>query len=100
MYFKRYLSGLLNQALRVMPVVVLTGPRQAGKSTLLKNDDVLKTWRYVTLDDVTVLAALKRDPMGVLGEGPVVVDEAQRAPELFAVIKRMVDLDRRPGRLF
>lgn len=98
MYFKRYLSGLLNQALRVMPVVVLTGPRQAGKSTLLKNDDVLKTWRYVTLDDVTVLAALKRDPMGVLGEGPVVVDEAQRAPELFAVIKRMVDLDRRPGR--
>lgn len=81
-----------------MPVVVLGGPRQSGKSTLLKHDENLKNWRYVTLDDATVLAALKRDPEGMLGDGPVIVDEAQRAPELFPVIKRKVDADRRPGR--
>jgi predicted AAA+ superfamily ATPase len=81
-----------------MPVVTVTGPRQSGKSTLLKHDGVLKSWRYVTLDDATLLAAMKRDPLGVLGDGPVVVDEAQRAPELFSAIKRLVDLDRRPGR--
>lgn len=88
---------MLDQALCVMPVVVLSGPRQSGKSTLLQHDDVVKSWRYVTLDDPTVLAALKRDPEGALGAGPVVVDEAQRAPELFLVIKRMVDRDRKPG---
>jgi len=95
MYLKRHISALLEKSLATMPVVAITGPRQAGKGTLLKHE--LKQWRYLTLDDTTVWAALKRDPEGVLGDGPVVVDEAQRVPELFPVIKRMVDANRRPG---
>lgn len=98
MYLDRHLSDLVNQALRVMPVVAITGLRQSGKSTLLKHDEVLAGWRYLTLDDASVLAAIKRDPEGTLGEGSVIVDEAQRAPELFPVIKRLVDAARRPGR--
>ncbi len=97
MYIARRISSLLDKALRIMPVVAITGARQTGKSTLLQHEPLLKKWRYLTLDDSTVLAALKRDPMGVLGDAPVVVDEAQRAPELFPVIKQMVDTHRTPG---
>ena len=55
--------------------------------------------RYVTLDTAAVLAAAKADPEGFLGgfDGPVVIDEVQRAPQLLLAIKAIVDTDRRPG---
>ena len=91
----------LQQSLRDTPVVFVQGPRQAGKTTLVKS---LKAAghdaHYLTLDDATVLAAAHQDPHGFIDGlgGPAIIDEVQRAPALFLAIKASVDRDRRPGR--
>jgi len=82
-------------------VVLLTGARQTGKSTLVHHiADSLYPARYLTLDDATTLAAARHDPTGFLAglDGPVIIDEVQRAPELFLAIKSSVDRHRQPGR--
>lgn len=63
-----------------MLVVVVSVPRQSGKSTLLQNDRAVEEWRYYTLDDPVVLNRARREP-GLLLEGdePLTIDEAQRA---------------------
>ncbi len=99
----RNLAAPLQQALSDTPVVLLNGARQTGKSTLvqsLPDGHPAAATRYFTLDDATVLAAISRDPAGFLAglDGPVVLDEVQRAPELFLAIKASVDRDRSPGR--
>lgn len=95
----RELSARLEKALSALPVVVLTGLRQAGKTTLLTHGSDLGERRFVTLDDFAVLAAARRDPEGlVAGDDPLTIDEVQRCPELLIAIKRAVDRDRRPGR--
>lgn len=83
--------------MRQLPVVVLSGLRQSGKSTFLKNEkDLLGSHKYRPLDDFAMLAAARANPESLL-EGPTIIDKAQRAPELLAVIKKLVDEDRRPG---
>jgi hypothetical protein len=79
-------------------VVLLNGPRQCGKTTLV--DQLIGGHRsYLTLDDDTVLASARSDPAGFLrGLDRASIDEVQRAPELLRAIKRTVDQDRRPGR--
>jgi len=99
--FRRNIEPLLLAALADTPVVLLNGARQTGKSTLAQH--LIETgWpaRYVTLDDVTVQAAARGDPQGFLSayEGPVIIDEIQRANELFLPIKLAVDRNRKPGR--
>jgi predicted AAA+ superfamily ATPase len=88
------------EALQDFPVVLLLGPRQVGKSTLVQ-DLARKAWpaRYLTLDDRAVLDAALLDPDGFLGEigCPVILDEVQRAPDLMRAIKLIVDRERRPG---
>ena len=80
---------------------MLVGPRQAGKSTLVKE---LATnehpARYVSLDDLRTLDAVREDPVSFIEEGdePLVIDEIQRVPELLLPIKAAIDSDRRPGR--
>lgn len=99
--FTRNLTNPLLEALADTPVVLLHGPRQAGKSTLAKQLAAgPHPAEYVTLDDAAVLAAARADPSGfVRGFGsPVILDEVQRVPELFLAIKARVDRDRRPGR--
>lgn len=79
-------------------VVLVVGPRQAGKTTLARSfaDD---NRPYLSLDDVGTLAAARRDPVGfVRGLDAAVIDEVQRAPELILAIKESVDRDQRPGR--
>lgn len=97
----RNITPKIIEALSDTPVVMLNGARQTGKSTLAKALISEKhIGRYVTLDDATVLAAAKQDPVGFLsglGES-VVIDEIQRAPELFVAIKADVDRNRKPGR--
>ena len=98
---QRHITTNLLAALADTPVVLLNGARQTGKSTLVQS--LLKgphPARYFTLDDVSVLAAARNDPVGFLAsqKGAVVIDEVQRAPELFMAIKTEVDRDRRPGR--
>ncbi len=80
------------------PVVLITGPRQAGKTTLVKQMADRKM-HYLTLDEQLTLLAAKEDPVGLIREHDyLVVDEVQRAPELILAIKKAVDDDRRPGR--
>ncbi len=97
-YKQREITGALAKALATMPVVVLSGMRQTGKSTLLQQDPILRGRRYVSLDDFAVLEAARNRPEELLGDGNVTVDECQKCPELLTVIKRLVDQDRRPGR--
>ncbi len=98
-YVRREIVPALIRALSDMPVVVLTGMRQAGKTTVLRRDAAFTGRRYVTFDDFAALEEARRDPEGfVSGEGPLTIDEAQRCPELFVALKRAVDRDRRPGR--
>lgn len=97
----RNIAPNIIEALADTPVVMLNGARQTGKSTLAKSLISDKhIGHYVTLDDATALAAAKHDPAGFisgLGES-VVIDEIQRAPELFVAIKADVDRNRKPGR--
>src|SRR2546425_685033 len=95
----RDLIPALLAALADLPVVVLTGMRQTGKSTLLTSTKGLSGRRYTTLDDFAQLEAARADPEGFLaGDEPLTIDEVQRAPELQVAVKRAVDRDRRPGR--
>jgi hypothetical protein len=94
----RFAAGSISAALADTPVVMVTGPRQAGKTTLVRQF-VDQGRRYATLDDDTVLAGVRSDPVGFLrATDRIVIDEVQRAPELLRAIKRSVDDDRRPGR--
>lgn len=98
-YRKRALAPLVQRALAALPVVVVTGLRQVGKSTFLQRDPALKDHRYVSLDDFPQLESARRNPEAFLAEdGPLTIDEAQRCPELLVAVKRAVDRDRRPGR--
>ncbi len=95
----RLFSPLLQEYLGTFPVVAVVGSRQVGKSTLVRQPGVGADRRYVTLDDFGALSVAQSDPKGFLSmDGPLTVDEVQRAPVLLREIKRLVDGDRRPGR--
>lgn len=100
----RHIANLLQDALSDTPVVLVNGARQTGKSTLVHSagdaSPHTPARRYLTLDDTAVLSAAKADPAGFINglEGPVTLDEVQRAPELLLPIKAAVDRQRTPGR--
>jgi uncharacterized protein len=98
---ERAITAPLLAALADTPVVILVGGRQTGKSTLVTRlAERGYSAEYVTLDDPTELAAARNDPVAFVDrfDGPVILDEVQRAPEIFLPIKAAVDRDRRPGR--
>ena len=96
----RLAAGTIERALEVSPVVVLTGARQTGKSTLVRELDALAEHRYLTLDDLDIRAQAAEDPAGLLARGErLILDEVQRVPDLLVAIKRAVDKGpREPGR--
>jgi predicted AAA+ superfamily ATPase len=97
----RHLTRLVRDALRDTPVVFVQGPRQCGKSTLAQHlADAGHPADYFTLDDAASLRAALADPDGFVAGLPerVILDEVQRAPELFRAIKASVDRRRQPGR--
>ncbi len=91
-YLERTIKPKLQQAAKEFPVLVLTGPRQAGKTTLLKSLFSDK-YNYVSLDLPDVKLAALNDPRGFLQQfpPPVIFDEVQNVPELFPYIKAYVD---------
>jgi uncharacterized protein len=94
----RTLARTVATASRLFPVVLLTGPRQVGKTTLLQScADVSR--RFVTLDDLALRALARSDPALFIQRfaPPVTIDEIQYAPELLSAIKLAVDQDRQPG---
>ncbi len=97
--YKRFVDTEVAEALSDTPVILITGARQTGKSTFCKQiiKDIFKgEVSSVTMDDPTVLTAAQTDPMGfLLGlEKQAVIDEVQRAPNLFLSLKKIVDDDR------
>src|SRR2546427_7035655 len=100
-FVRRNLTDSVTEALGESPVVMLTGPRQSGKSTLaqeLVRAGALAS--YTTLDDLGSLEAARRDPVSFIAErqSGAVIDEVQRFPDLLIAIKAAVDRDRRSGR--
>ena len=87
-------------ALSDTPVVVVNGPRQAGKTTLVRSLSYPGSAEVVSLDDSTVRSAATADPRAFVERrvDTLVIDEAQLEPALFRAIKASVDADRRPGR--
>lgn len=93
----RILSKKLKAAAREFPAVALIGPRQSGKTTLVKS--VFPALQYVSLEELDNREFAKADPRGFLAtySQGVIIDEAQRAPELFSYIQGVVDSHKRPG---
>lgn len=97
--YPRAIEPRLQEAMQDTPVVLLAGPRQAGKTTLVRQVAAEKGLRYLTLDDDLVLMSAREDPVGMVRDiDRAVIDEIQRAPSLLLAIKKTVDEDRRPGR--
>lgn len=94
----RMLARTILKAMKSFPAIVVTGPRQSGKTTLLKML-FSKTHRFVTLEDPDVRIRAKEDPLHFLEqyEPPVIIDEIQYVPELLSYIKTRIDQRRKPG---
>ena len=95
MYINRSLEPVLKQAVSEFPAVVLTGPRQSGKTTLLQHL-FIDRYQYISLEPPDVRAAAIEDPRSflVMNPPPVIFDEIQYAPDLLPFIKEMIDEDR------
>jgi uncharacterized protein len=95
---RRFVQAKVAIALEDTRVVLLVGPRQAGKTTLARRY-ANPSRPFITLDDPATLSAARADPTGfVRGLSQAVIDEVQRAPDLLLAIKESVDKDTRPGR--
>lgn len=94
----RVLSETILKAIKTFPAVVLTGPRQSGKTTLFKML-FSKTHAFVSLEDPDVRIRAKEDTIGFLNQyrPPVIIDEIQYLPELLSYIKTRIDENRKPG---
>lgn len=101
--FPRHMTHLLTEALQSARVVNVIGPRQAGKTTLVR--ELFGRGRFVTLDHEATLTAFESDPAGQIealvaeGATPLIIDEAQRSKRLALAIKAHVDLHRRMGQV-
>lgn len=97
-YLPRDIANQVVGAIDNMPVVAITGMRQTGKSTFLQEQPELQRRKYITLDDFAQLAAAKENPDKFVDtDEQLTIDEAQRCPELFVAIKRVVDRKRVAG---
>lgn len=96
--YPRQIRSRIAEAMQDTPVVLLAGPRQAGKTTLVRQISGNGA-SYLTLDDELTLMSAREDPVGMIRSlDRAVIDEIQRAPSLLLAIKKSVDEDRRPGR--
>src|SRR3989304_1429171 len=97
-YVKRQQAERLRSLLRSFPAVLLVGPRQCGKSTLAGH--ALPDWTRLDLERPADLAALESDLEGFFDAHPraVVIDEAQRLPDVFPVLRHVIDRSRGKGR--
>ena len=97
-YKKRVLSKTIQRAIKTFPAIVVTGPRQSGKTTLYKML-FSNTHNFVSLENPDIRVRAKEDPVSFLNQyrPPVIIDEIQYLPELLSYIKTEIDSDRKPG---
>lgn len=96
--YPRFARERIEEALSDTRVVLISGPRQSGKTTLAMDVATDRT-PFLTLDDANVLRSALNDPVGfVRGLDRAVIDEVQRVPDLLLAIKNLVDDDKTPGR--
>lgn len=88
---------MLLRGMKVLPVVVVTGARQTGKTTLVREQLPIHGRRYFTLDRLEILDQARNHPDSLVQETPITLDEVQREPRLLTAIKRKVDENRSPG---
>src|SRR5258708_1792807 len=101
MLYPRNLKSELQAAIADTPVILLNGARQTGKSTFLTSMQQDLASQVVSLDDLVTLRAIQANAQAYLAGLPdarIILDEVQRAPELFLPLKEAVDRDRTPGR--
>jgi len=92
-YKDRWQSALVKNALLNYPIVILTGARQVGKSTFLKNDKNLTRYKYLTLDDFDLLEFARKNPESLWQDSDlIIIDEAQKAPAMLSAIKKVIDM--------
>ncbi len=98
-YIHRELEEVMLSATKEWPVVIVTGSRQVGKTTMLQHLMEGTGRNYVTLDDISERAIAQSDPAMFLQlhKPPILIDEVQYAPQLFSRIKQLVDQDKIPG---
>ena len=94
-YITRSIEPVLKKAAAEFPAVVLTGPRQSGKTTVLKHV-FSDSYQYVSVEPPDIRIAAREDPRGFLAmyQPPVIIDEIQNVPELLPFIKEIIDNDR------
>jgi predicted AAA+ superfamily ATPase len=91
-YKPRWLASQLRDAVKDHSIVVLTGARQVGKSTLLRQEPPFSNWRYVNFDDFDAISQAESDPASLwAGSNTIIFDEVQKAPNLLNAIKLAVD---------
>lgn len=98
-YIRRSLEKIVLQVTKEYPVVLLSGPRQVGKTTMLKKLMEGTERNYVSLDDLQERELARTDPelFLQLHKPPILIDEVQYAPELFPYIKIIVDKEQKKG---
>lgn len=98
-YIKRDLEKVILEASNEYPAVIVTGPRQVGKTTMLQKLMAETNRSYVTLDDLNERALAQTDPemFFQMHKPPILIDEVQYAPQLFTYIKIHADRNQRPG---
>jgi len=96
MYIKRELTNIVKKALDAFPAVLVTGPRQSGKTTFLQKE-FAGQYGYVSFDDPLQRQFAVQDANGFLDQfsgRPLILDEVQYVPELFSYLKIRIDADR------
>ena len=83
-YIKRDISDIIEEASGFYPVIVLTGPRQTGKTTLARH--LFPDYSYFNLEDISILESVENDPRGFILQGPqkMIIDEKQKVAPLFS----------------
>jgi len=91
-YKPRWLASPLRDAVEDHPIIVLSGARQVGKSTLLLQEQPFSKWRYINMDDFDALAQARSDPASLwAGADRIVIDEVQKSVNLLNAVKIAVD---------